>query len=203
MKPFAALALLEFADIPLGYVATDAALKASPVAWVRCGTIGAGRFLTLLGGTPAAVDEAFRAGAGAGTSALLDSLFLADVEERLIAAVLGAPIPHIGGSLAIIETRTATAAVRAAEFTLKGTRVTLSELRLADSGLAGKGILVLRGELPDLEAALDIAVATAGARTAGLAARIIAAPHEGLAEMVGANTRFYATTGLHLDGEHD
>jgi len=201
MKPFAALALLEFADIPLGYVATDVALKASPVAYVKSGTIGAGRFLTLLGGTPAAVDEAFGAGTGAGAAALLDSLFLADADERLVAVVLGARCSRIPGSLAIIETRTATAAVRAAEFTLKGARVALAELRLADSGLAGKGLAVLRGELHDLEAALDIAVANAADGSAGLVSRIIAAPHEGLAELIGADTRFFASAGLHLDGE--
>ena len=54
MKRAAALAVLDFAQIPAGLDATDAMLKKAPVAFFRSGTVTAGRYLTLIGGTPAA-----------------------------------------------------------------------------------------------------------------------------------------------------
>ena len=60
--------------------------------------------------------------------------------------MLGRRKPGTSGSLAIVETDTVALTARAAEAALKGTPVDLIEIRLADTGLSGKGVSVYQGE---------------------------------------------------------
>lgn len=200
MKKASALALIEFGDISAGILATDAMLKKAPIAFIRSGTVSRGRYLVVIGGTPAAVEESYRAGLRAAGDPL-DHLLLADVHPRLYDAVVSSRRAPGEGSLAILETETATLSVRAAEAALKGTSVELVELRLADAGLNGKGIAIIQGRLHDIDAA--IALAHAEAQRAGGEFRhtVISAPHDALARQLTTTTRFDAGDVLDLDGE--
>jgi microcompartment protein CcmL/EutN len=194
MKKHPAIAVIEFAEIPVGMSATDAMLKKAPIAFVKCGTITRGRFLTL-------VDEALGEGLAHGGAAVLDHLFLADVHARVYEAILGRRTPAGSGALAIIETDTVAANVRAAEAALKGTPVDLVEIRLADSGLSGRGLSLYRGALPDIEAAIDIVTRYVGQSGGELRHRIISAPHEGLVRQIETSTWFGSQEVLDLGGE--
>jgi microcompartment protein CcmL/EutN len=201
MKRVPALALIEFREIPAGLFATDAMLKKAPIAFVKSGTITRGRFLTVIGGTMAAVEESLDAGLSCGGDVVLDHLLLADIHPRVYEALLGERRPGGTEALAVIETETVASNVRAAELALKGTEVELVEIRLADSGLSGKGVSIYRGELRDIEAA--VAIVLAYMREAGAEARytVISAPHEALARQIGAGTEFASADLLDLDGE--
>lgn len=200
MKPVAAIAVFDFREIPVGVAATDAMLKRAPLAFVRSGSVSRGRFLALVGGSPAAVEEAVKAGLEAGGGALLDHVFLADVHPLVLAGIGGArraPHPAVG----VLETDTAAAAVRAAERALKGARVELAEIRLADAGLAGKGLVVLAGALHDLEAAVELAAGELASRGLELRVRIIAAPHPATLQQAARSTSFANAPLLELPGE--
>ena len=201
MKKAPALAIIEFADIPSGLEATDAMLKKAPIAFVKSGTITRGRFLTLIGGSNASVEEALEAGLYQGGAAVLDHLLLADIHERVYDAVLGKRHAIGTDAIAAIETATVASNVRAAELAVKGTEVDLIELRLADSGLSGKGVSVYHGTLPDIEAAVEIAAGYL--QQAGVDARytIIQRPHEALSRQVGGGTSFATAALLELEGE--
>src|SRR5690349_19452503 len=80
---------------------------------------------------------------------------------------------------------TGSAIGRAVEAALKGTPVELIEVRLSDTGLAGKGIALVAGSLPDIQSAADLA----GAR-ARVSYRLIPAPHDVLERDITAATRF-------------
>lgn len=201
MKKAPALAILEFRDIPAGIDATDAMLKRAPIAFVKSGTITRGRFLTLIGGSEAAVEEALQEGVFRAGDRLLDRLLLADVHPRVYEAILGGRRPVGVDPLAIIETDTVAANVQAAELALKGTPVELVELRLADSGLSGKGVSIYQGALPDVEAAVDIVTAFLRETGGGLRHTIISAPHEALSRQIGSGTAFESAALLELDGE--
>ena len=201
MKRHPAIAVIEFSDIPTGVVATDAMLKKAPIALIRSGTITAGRFLVLIGGTPASVDESLRAGLVEGGGAVLDHLFLADVHVQLYDGILGARRPAGAGSLAVLETETVAANLLAVEHALKGTNVELVEIRLADQGLAGKGVSILRGELHDVEAAAALALAALAEVGSEISTRIVSAPHDRLGQLIGAGTTFAAGPVVELDGE--
>lgn len=201
MKRHPAIAVLEFAEIAVGIVATDSMLKKAPIALLRSGTITHGRFLTLIGGSTASVEESLQEGLFWGAGSVLDHVLLPDVHAELYAAILGARQAATAGALAILETDTVSANVRAAEAALKGTPVRLLEIRLADAGLSGKGVSFYQGELHDIEAAVTLAVAAVHAASHEIASKIIPAPHEALARQLQSGTAFPQATLLELDGE--
>lgn len=201
MKKHPAIAVIEFSDIPTGMSATDAMLKKAPIAFVKCGSITRGRYLTLIGGSTASVDESLREGLAHGGPIVLDHLLLADVHSRVYEAILGWRKPGNAGALAIIETDTVAANVRAAEAAMKGTPIDLIEIRLADTGLSGHGLSVYQGSLPDIEAAIEIATRYVDHSGGQLRHRIISSPHEGLIKQIETSTWFGSQTVLDLDGE--
>lgn len=200
MKRAAALAVLDFAEVPAGLDATDAMLKKAPVAFFRSGTVTAGRYLTLLGGTPASVEEALAEGLARSGGHLLDHLYLADVHPRLLDALEGRRGEDGTGALLILETATASSVVLACERALKGTLVDLVEVRLSDAGLAGKGLALFRGDLHELEAAVEI-VTSVLPPSAGLAYRVLARPHDAFAREAALGTAFAASRFVDLGGE--
>lgn len=203
MKKASALAVLEFDDIPSGVYAVDVILKKSPIAFVRAGTVTQGRYLIVFGGSTGATGESFDEVMAMTRSSIIDYALLNDVHSDLFESVFGKR-RKILGSLLIIETETASSIVRAVEAALKGTPVELIELRLSDIGLAGKGVAVLAGSLPDIDAAAFLAAEGAGADAAaprGFSYRVIAAPHDVLEREMSATTRFDTAPMLELDGE--
>jgi microcompartment protein CcmL/EutN len=201
MKKHPAIAVIEFSSIPIGMSATDAMLKKAPIAFVKCGTVSHGRYLTLIGGSTASVDESLQEGLSHGGPSVLDHLLLADVHPRVYEAILGWRKPGNTGALAIIETDTVAANVRAAEAAMKGTAIELIEIRLADTGLAGHGLSVYQGSLPDIEAAIEIATRYVDQSGGRLNHRIISRPHGGLIKQIETSTWFGSQTVLDLDGE--
>jgi microcompartment protein CcmL/EutN len=198
MKRYPAMAVVEFRDIPQGMYATDKMLKKAPIAFVRCGTISRGRYLTVLGGTTGSIDEAFREGLFWGGDSVLDSALLADIHPQVHDAILGTRHLTCTGAMAIVETPTVASNVRAAELALKGTTIELVELRLADLELSGKGLSVYQGELHDLEAAMDIISSRLGSR---MDYRVLPMPHEAMNLRMASPSPFGAANLMELDGE--
>jgi microcompartment protein CcmL/EutN len=84
-----ALALIEVASIARGHRVADAVVKRAPVELLRCEPVSPGKFLVLLAGDVAAVDEAWRAGLAVAGDATLDKLFLPQAHEQLGGAIRG------------------------------------------------------------------------------------------------------------------
>lgn len=199
MKPHAAIAVLDCADIPTGVLATDAMIKRAPIALLRCGTVTAARFLTVIGGSPASVAEALEEGVARAGAALVDHAFLADVHPAVYGALFGARHAGGDGAMAVFTVDAVAAMVRAMEAALKGTPVQLVELRAADSGLDGLSLAVLRGELHDIEAAVALALTAAGPLRR-VTHRIITSPHESTWAQIDATTLFFASSATEVDG---
>jgi microcompartment protein CcmL/EutN len=202
VKKTSALAVLDFEDIPSGVWSVDAILKKAPIAFVRAGTVTSGRYLVVFGGSTASTAESLEEALATVGKSVIDHTFLPDVHPALFDAAFGARLKSTG-SLLIIETETAASIVRAVEAALKGTPVDLIELRLSDSGLAGKGIALLSGTLHDIEAASVLAAGGIGIAgpPRGFSYRLIAAPHEVVEREIASTTRFEAAPMLELDGE--
>ncbi len=185
-----ALGLLEFSSIALGIRAGDAMVKKAPVRAVVAGSVQPGKYLVLVDGDVASVDEALAAGAEAGAPALVDRLFLPDVHPAVGNAVAGERWTGTIDTLGVLETRTVASVLRAADAGMKGAHVALIEIRLAN-GLGGKAIALFAGEQTDVEAAVEIGsgVLPAGAL---LHATVIPRLHEEMAENLLAGTRFAA-----------
>ena len=205
MKKTSSLAVVDFTDIPSGVWAVDAILKKAPIAFVRAGTVTRGRYLLVFGGSTASTAESLAEALATSGQAVIDHALLSDVHPALFDAVFGTRRKS-NGSLLIMETTTASSIVRAVEAALKGTPVELIELRLSDTGLAGKGVAFVAGTLHDVEAAATLAAAGTGVDAPpplGFSHRLIAAPHEIVEREITATTRFDRAPVLELDGERD
>lgn len=186
-----ALALLEFSSIAAGIQSADAMVKRAALDVIRAGTVQPGRFLVLIGGAVAEVEEALKGGLITAPDVLNDHIFLPGVHRDVVRALAGArDIENLDGALGIVETQTVPAAIHAADKGLKGAQVALMEIRLAD-GLGGKGIVLFTGRVSDVEAALEI---VDGALKADQKLRqvVIAQLHSDLAAVIRDTTRFGA-----------
>lgn len=116
-------------------------------------------------------------------------------------AVLGQRTGSEQQTVAILETDTIAANVRAAEVAVKGTEVELVELRLAEYEMSGKAISVYAGELHEIEAAMTIANDFLRGRQAFTHHRIIARPHEVVSQQLDQTTRYNDAKVHELEGE--
>jgi microcompartment protein CcmL/EutN len=184
-----ALALIEFDSIAAGIEAGDAMAKKAPVARVASGTVHNGKYLVLVAGEVADVEESFAEGLSIGAGAVLDSVFLPGVHPHVAEAVGRRRRPAPVDALGIVETRTVAAAIAAADAGIKGAEVDLIEVRLAD-GLGGKGLVFFAGLVHDVEAAVRIAVECVSASPVLVHAVVIPRLHPDMANNILTDTRW-------------
>ena len=191
MEP--AVGLLEFSSIARGIEAGDAMIKRAPLQVIRAGTVHPGKYLVLVGGLTADVEEAVEAGREAGGASLVDVVFLADVHPDVVASIGGTRREDDGEALGVIETLTVAATVDAADAGVKGARVTIRDLRLADD-LGGKGYVVFGGEIAEVEAAIEEGVARIAASGQEVTHVVISQLHGEMRENLVADPRFAERT---------
>lgn len=186
MRP--ALALLEFSSIAVGIEAGDAMVKRAPLRAIYAGVIQPGRYLVLVGGEVADVEESVEAGRALASDALVDQMFLSDVHPTVVAVLGGQRNDGGGEAIGVIETVSISAAIAAADAGAKAAAVDLLEVNF--EGLGGKGYLLFGGEVADVEAAVEAGVAkiTMGDRL--VSSVVIPRLHEELRANLEAHPRF-------------
>jgi microcompartment protein CcmL/EutN len=182
-----ALGLLEIASIARGYTVTDAMVKKAPVRVLESRAVTPGKYLVLVAGDVAEVDESMKAGLSLCKDVLIDQLFLPQAHDQLAPLLAGKGPPRRArvDALSIVESGSVGSTLLAADAAAKATEIWLLELRLA-VGIGGKGYFSMTGELYQVQAAVDAATAAAGTWLVGT--EIIARPHEDL-------TAFLASAG--------
>ena len=196
MQP--AIALLELDSIAVGIETGDAMAKRSPIDVIYAGTVHPGKYLVLVGGAVADVEEALEAGRAVGGPSILDVVLLADVHPQVVAAIRGTRRPSSGEALGIIETQTVAAIIDAADAGVKGARVRLLELRLAD-GIGGKAYLLFGGGVADVEAAVELGRDRIGAAARSIS-RVIPQLHGEMRVNLEADSRFRDRIARREDG---
>lgn len=189
-----ALALIDFSSIAVGIESADAMVKRSQIDVIRAGTVQPGRYLVLIGGPVADVEESLEAGRRVGGESVLDHVFLPHVHPGVVGALGGEREPEPRDAVGVVETTTVAAAIHAADAGVKGADVRLVEIRMAD-GLGGKGIVLYAGLVADVEAAVEIGVSVV---RPGLLVRQVVIPqlHPEMWENLGDASRF----GSRLEG---
>ena len=157
-----ALAMLQIADVPRGLRALDGLVKEAPVEVLAAGTVQSGHYLIAFLGQVEAATRSFARASELSGESTVDSVLLPDAEERIVPAfrddVVRAPVRASGDALGVIQTAACPVLLSAIDAALKGARVDLVELRVAE-GLAGKALATLWGDLADVEAAIELACA--------------------------------------------
>lgn len=197
MSEEVALGLLEFNSVALGVVSGDAMAKRAPISRLRAGTVQPGKYLVLVAGDVASVEEAMEAGARAGAEALVDQVLLPHVHRDVVEAVAGRELEAPIEALGIIETYTVAAAIQAADAGRKGAAVELLLVRLAD-GLGGKAFVFFAGQVADVQAAVEIGV---GRVPRGMLVKstVIPALHAEMAANLLADTRWSESSGKRVE----
>lgn len=184
-----ALALVEFSSIAAGIQAADAMVKRAPIDVIRTGTVQPGKYLVLIGGMVADVEESLATGREMGGRFTLDHVYLPQVHPEVVEAIGGQRVPDFTDALGILETTTVAAAIHAADAGVKGAEVRLVEVRLAD-GLGGKGIVLFSGLVADVEAAVEIGLGVLERPNLLVQRVVIPRLHQELWENVADATRF-------------
>jgi microcompartment protein CcmL/EutN len=184
-----ALALVEFSSIAIGIEAADAMVKRAPIDVIKSGTVQPGKYLVLIGGEVADVEESLAEGKEIGKTCLVDFVLLPRVHPEVVESIGGGRVPEPNDALGVIETRTVAASIHAADAGIKGAEVRLVEVRLAD-GLGGKGIVLFSGLVADVEAAVEIGIGVLESQDLLVRQVVIPQLHPEMWDNVSDATRF-------------
>ncbi len=190
MSTLPAIAILELDSIAVGTHVADAMIKRAPVREVRIGTVQPGKYLVLVGGSVAAVEEAHLEGVRESGDALLHEVLLPNVHEQVFESIEGKRRKNLGDALGILEMSSLAASVLAADKAVKAADVTIIEIRLGD-GLGGKGITSMAGNVQDVQAAIAAGVASVNQPDVVVHSVVIPRQHMELRQKLEQSTRFF------------
>ena len=190
MSELPAVGVLELGSVARGIVVADAMVKAAPVDHLRVGTVQPGKYLVLVAGDTASVEEALGVGVGVAGADLLDEVFLPDVHAEVVGALVdrshrAVPEPE---ALGIVEATGIPATVVAADAGVKASGAQVAALELGD-GLGGKGYVLFGGPVADVEVAVEAGAARAGAARL-VRVELVAQLHPEVRRNLGVDLRF-------------
>ena len=156
MKTYPAIALIEYSSIATGILAGDAMLKKAPITVIKSGTVHNGKYLVLIGGSVASVEESYAKGLAIDPDNIIDSMILPNVHQQLHDSILGTRLKCTKESLGIIEASSVSTMIKASDAGIKGADVNIVEIRLADD-IGGKSFTIYNGNIEEIQAAVEIA----------------------------------------------
>ena len=156
MKTYPAIALIEYSSIATGILAGDTMLKKAPITVIKSGTVHNGKYLVLIGGSVASVEESYAKGLAIDPDNIIDSMMLPNVHQQLHDSILGSRLKCTKESLGIIEASSVSTMIKASDAGVKGANVNIVEIRLADD-IGGKSFTIYNGSIEEIQAAVEIA----------------------------------------------
>lgn len=170
------IGLLEVNSIAVGIQCLDAMAKKAPVEIIDALTICPGKYVILITGEVAAVEESLSAGKKMASYNLIDELFLPTTHYQVYPAITSTTkVDHID-TFGIIETFSVASAILAADKAAKTADVTLVELRLA-TGLGGKAFVTMSGDISEVQAAIEAGAELVSEEGLLVKKVVIPAPH--------------------------
>lgn len=156
MKTYPAIALIEYSSIATGILAGNEMLKKAPITVIKSGTVHNGKYLVLIGGSVASVEESYAKGLAVDPDNIIDNMILPDVHQQLHDSILGSRLKCTEESLGIIEASSVSTMIKASDAGVKGANVNIVEIRLADD-IGGKSFTIYNGSVEEVQAAVEIA----------------------------------------------
>ncbi len=180
---FRAIGVIELKNVPKGVEATDDALKSAGVELVSAHPSCPGKYEIILTGSISNVTASVDHVSAKFGDYVIDTSVMGRIDERVISALFGTQKSERKGALGLIETYSAATCIKAADLCVKTARVEIFDMRVS-RGLGGKGIVLLTGEIGDVNAAVEAGANYA--KSAGMlsATSVIAAPHPDLWEQL-------------------
>ena len=150
---YKAIGMLELSSIGKGMFATDAMIKAADVAVVTAGSVCPGKYMVVLSGDVAAVQNASTVGERECGGAYIDDVVIPNVHEGIFPAITGTTMPQQLDALGVIESFSLAFMIRAADIALKAAAIEAIELRLG-IGIGGKAYFTFTGNVGAVEASV-------------------------------------------------
>ena len=176
---FKSIGVIELKSIPKGIEAADASLKSAGVDMVSAHPSCPGKYEIILTGSISNVTSAVDHVKTKFDGYVIDSSVMGRIDEQVISALFGTHAAERRGSLGLLETFSASSAIKAADIAVKTARVEIYDLRVS-RGMGGKGVVMLTGDIGDVTAAVEAGANYAKGEAMLSSYSIIAAPHEDL-----------------------
>ncbi len=145
----ASLGIVESRSIAAGALLADMMVKAAGVTLVKAGTICSGRYMIHVTGDRASVATSVAAAEGAGY-ALAGSYTIGNVSKQVVDALKRGVSVTGRGAIGVVECRTASSGIVAADEAVKRSDVELARI-VTGNGINGKSYFVMIGDVASVE----------------------------------------------------
>ncbi|KAJ52582.1 PduT-like ethanolamine utilization protein [Clostridium tetanomorphum] len=150
------IGMIELRSIAKGIEATDFMVKASQVEVVFSRTVCPGKYIILISGDVAEVEEAINKGLSISENYVVDKLILPSIYNGLLDGIKGKIIILDFDSIGIMEFSNISSSIVAADISCKSGNVNLLRLRLG-MGIGGKSYFIISGDVSSVKEALEAA----------------------------------------------
>lgn len=168
-----AIGMIELNSIAQGMEAADAMLKTAEVELLVAKTTCPGKYIVLVTGDVAAVENSVGVGNKIAGTALVDSFVIPNVHQTILPAITATALVSEVQALGIIEGFAVASLIEAADAAVKAAAVDPLRLHIA-FGIGGKSYVVLTGEVAAVQAAVDVGAGLLAAK--GLLVKEIVIP---------------------------
>ena len=178
-----AIGMVEFSSIARGIYAADQMVKISEVEIVTAQTICPGKYIALVEGDVAAVQDSVHIGEKFAGEYFVDSLVIPNVHHGIFPAITGATMPEHVTALGIFETFSVATMITAADQILKAAELEAIEIRLG-TGLGGKSFFTFTGDVAAVETGVEAGREVAETKSLMVDAEVIPSPSDRLVPSV-------------------
>lgn len=176
-----AIGMVEFTSIARGIYAADQMVKVSHVEIVTAGSTCPGKYIAIVHGDVASVNDSVSTGERVAEEYLVDSIVIPNVSPQVFPAITGATMPDSIQALGIIEFFSQATMIVAADAILKAAELQALELRLGN-GLGGKSFFTFTGDVAAVQAGVEAGKAIAKDNGLLVNSEIIPSPSDLLME---------------------
>ena len=174
-----AIGMVEFTSIDRGYYAADQMVKISDVEIVTAGSSCPGKFIAIVHGDVAAVQDSVKKGERMAEEYFVDSIIIPNVSPEVFPAITGSTTPDSIQALGILESFSMATMILAADAILKTANVQALELRLGN-GIGGKAYFTFTGDVAAVQTSIEAGKAIAEEKGLFVNAEVIPSPSDKL-----------------------
>lgn len=155
-----AIGMVEFTSIARGIYAADQMVKTADVEIVTASSVCPGKYIAIVQGDVAAVQDSVSVGERLAEEFFIDSIIIPNVSPEVFPAITGATMPDKIQALGIMESFSLATMVIAADAILKSAELHPLELRLG-TGLGGKSFFTFTGDVAAVQTGVEAGKAIA------------------------------------------
>lgn len=172
-----AIGMVEFNSIAKGIYAADQMVKISEVEIVTATTSCPGKYIAIVTGDVAAVEDSVRIGEKMAEEFFVDSIVIPNVEPSIFPAISGATMPSRIQAIGIMESFSLATMIICADQIMKSGELEAIELRLGN-GIGGKAYFTYTGDVAAVQSGTDAGLEIAKQKGLLVNAEVIPSPSE-------------------------